>query len=30
MLVVVLVLPSLILIFDKLIIKTTKNMKEGV
>lgn len=30
MLVVVLVLPSLILIFDKIIIKTTKNMKEGV
>lgn len=28
MLVVVLVLPSLILIFDKFIIKTTKNMKE--
>ena len=30
MLVVILVLPSLILIFDKLIVKTTKNMKEGV
>lgn len=29
MLIVILVLPSLILIFDKLIIKTTKNMKEG-
>ena len=30
MLVVVLVLPSLILIFDKIIINTTQNMKEGV
>lgn len=29
MLIVVLILPSLILVFDKLIIKTTKNMKEG-
>lgn len=29
MLIVILVLPSLILVFDKLIIKTTKNMKEG-
>ena len=30
MLVVILILPSLLLIFDKLIMKTTKNMKEGL
>ena len=30
MLVVILILPSLLLFFDKFIMKTTKNMKEGV
>ena len=30
MLVVILILPSLLLIFDKLMMKTTKNMKEGL
>lgn len=30
MLVVILILPSLLLFFDKIIMKTTKNMKEGV
>ena len=28
MLVVILILPSLLIIFDKIIIKTTKNLKE--